>query len=627
MGLAVRMSGRKRGQWLRGVAVVVALLTAATVGGQTAEPNYCWWRPTCLGLAPSLTATAGMALGPVAKLRVEEITPKEKSTIVTTTGSRVEVGWLLLCSQRLPVERDRLVVLGIGPVASVERIDDFTCQMEGGYASLTYQGDSVLIIKAKLDVTIDLLVVFKPEYQAQVKGGILAMDAEGGFGIFATDDGAFQGQKRPTFWGSLGMSFGERDAAGRAQFCRTGKAKAADGTIAQGPQWQKDFGELSYRLKTGQELWLAIFPPQPPPTGEAFGAAVGKPDNPYEDAPVDRAKLSPAEYEAYRQKKSERYNRFTPYPGNEILRLVNPAAFLHHAGLQRDLRTQTIVGPLYRNGGSISFRQTNALKVPLPIALKWDAPGWQVSPPAVALTPEPNAVAEATFTFGPSPAGPPPKLLVTYELPGVDGKAFTQTQVFAMPVNETTAVPRLPALDGLDAVARALKDQPPRLIRAENQDLAELRLAVAGDRLAVSALVRDDRCRPDIPQWTHAIFDVYLSRPGSTQIRQFSFQPSSPKGDQIIIFNENGRKCGDAQFPARVVAAQPAGYEVHALIPLQDGLLTADTDRFLLDAAVVAGRGTFNLLYTGEPGRCAYRNNRYFALALVPARPPPPPAQ
>lgn len=636
---------RSRTVGMAGVVVSLALVSAAPC--RAADERYCWsWRATSLGCAPFRTVGPNSPSGAGPGLRLERVDVGERgATSITSTGARFDLSWWpLICAQRLPVERDLLLLRsGIGTVRTVTQIDDFTCQVECGGAWLTFQGDSVVIIKPKLDTTVDLLVMFKPEYQAQQKGCVLAMDANGGFGVYPTEDGAFLGQTRPAFWGGFGMSF-ERDKAGRAHFARYGKASVG-GKVLKGPEWQKDFGELSYHIKGGQELWISIFPPQQPLDAKAFAASVGEQDNPFEDGNFDKSKSSQEEYLTYRGKWIERANRFTPHPGRDIRRLVNVPAFFHNADLLKDTRNGLdIEGSLYRDGGTISVSQTNLMKGPLSVSLKWEAPGWQVSPQEIKLDPGPNAVSRATFTFGPSATGSAPRLLATYELPGTDGNVVSLTQFFAMPVNETTGVPRLAALGGLDALVEALKDQKPRVIRSDGDGFVRTRQAEAnapqgpklhvmpapGDsfaeiRLAVHARVSDPRCQPAAPQWQGSGFgmtavDIYIGRPGKAEVRQFHFRALSPTGDKTIIFNENGRACGEADFPCRIIAVKPFGYEVHALIPLRDCLLEANTEQFLVDVALIV-KNQFKLLYTGDPVRCAYRNSRYFAKAIVPEAP------
>lgn len=585
------------GSWSASVLVCIAGLIFLRPGlCPAADDNHNWGRPTGLGTFPCLPTDMTADSRTTAPCRVEEIKfDKSRALLVTTTGSRLEWGrYSIILSQRLPTEREVVVVRGVGgPIQSVEQIDDSTCHIESGYAWVTMQGNSNVIIKAKLAISIDLLALFKAGYQVQQKGCHLAVDTQGGFGSFATDDEAFVGQSRP--------------------FC-----------------------EFWYRLKAGQELWLSIFPQQPPPDPKAVSESMSA------SIATIRKILPPN----------------TAVPSSDVLRLVNVGAFLHNAAAIQTLRgNQDITGLLYQSGGTVTFRQVNPLKTALPVTLKWHAPGWNVTPSEARLSPEGGTEAQVTFTLSPveregpgvsgSATGPLPSLRVTCDATRSGGNPVPQTHVFAMPVNATTAVPRLPALPGLDAMVEALKDQRPRVIGSESDEFietrrsegasghepqlrlargpgpssAEVRLALTGDRLALHARVADPRCLPEVSQWSGGSFgiagiDFYVSSSAGTQIRQFHFRALSPAGDKALIFNENGQKVGDANFPCRIVAVKPFGYEVHALIPLKDCLLEPDAEQFLFDVALLL-RDQYRLLYTGDPTRCAYRNNRYFGMAIV----------
>lgn len=227
------MSAFRSAYFLGLIAIVVGVLASATVNTCRAEePSFCWWRPMSQGYAPFRAADAASAPGgfwgagpagadAMRAMRIEIIKSDKNAryaTTVTSTGSRFELAWPLICAQRLPIERDLAIVrFQRGGMLSIEQPDDFTCHVEYSNSSITYMGDSSLIIKAKTEMTVDFLVLFKPEYQAQQGGSVLAMDSTGGIGVCAMNDDAFRGQKRPTFWGDFGMSF-KRDDAGRAQF-------------------------------------------------------------------------------------------------------------------------------------------------------------------------------------------------------------------------------------------------------------------------------------------------------------------------------------------------------------------------------------------------------------------------
>lgn len=628
-----------------GLATLGIALLAGTA--RAADENFCWWRPTSLATARPEKPDPGAAPGPAAKIESVKVLPGGVSLV--TTAATFDLGWPLVCAQRLPAERDIAVLnFGHGVLLSVEQIDDYTCQMDYATACVTFLGDSVVVIKPKIEMDVSLLLMFKPDYQAQQKGAVLALDRSGGVGVSVTNDDSFISQKRPAFWGNFALSF-NTTPAGLPHFVRGAKALGPDGKFAVGPKWQPDFGEVLYRLKAGQEIWVSIFPAQSPLETQAYIDAVGKQANPFEEVFPNSKDLSPEEYAAARAKKIEKMNAFDPNPGEDIRRFVSIPTFFHDAATRKEIRNNVeLSAQLYRTGGTASFKQTNPFKTPLPVTLKWDAPGRKVTPAEIKLGPEPGAVAEAAFTFGPAPASAPtPRLLAIYEVTGPDGKPRTQTHVMAARVNEVTEVPRIAALKDLDAVVAALKDQKPRIVRGEGQaftdkpaeqatpepesllrvapsigdSAAEIRLAVAGDCLAFHARVTDPRCTPEVPAWSGKEFgmagiDLYVSAPGSTRVRQFHFQALSPKGDKNLIFNENGHKAGDPTYLCRVVPLTPSGYEIHALIPLKDCLLEPGASEFLVDVALLL-KSQFRLMYTGDPVRCGYRNNRYFAKAAV----------
>ena len=183
-------------------------------------------------------------------------------------------------------------------------------------------------------------------------------------------------------------------------------------------------------------------------------------------------------------------------------------------------------------------------------------------------------------------------------------------------------VPRLGKLKNLDAVRDALVKVPPETVRAGDTAVAELRMGLAGDHLAVLLRSFDPRCRADAAEWKGCNVDVYLAKPGKRTVRQFVFFATSPKGESRLEAWEHGKKRETPEFPWRIVPRKPFGYEVHARIPLSECLLDPGVGQFLTDMAVVAPtepgeKPKFSLLFTGPSSRCAFRNNRYYALAVV----------
>lgn len=194
-------------------------------------------------------------------------------------------------------------------------------------------------------------------------------------------------------------------------------------------------------------------------------------------------------------------------------------------------------------------------------------------------------------------------------------------------------IPRLPAL-ALDGVKAALAKQPAYSIWNLDQPVTELRFAVAGDALAVHAVVRDGRCRADLPEWKGSNLDIYVSKPGSWAgdenekfrgyhgiVRQLVLKPAGP-ATVTFTGHESGKDYPLPEFPLAVTPLQPGGYELAALIPLSHLLLDAKTDTFLLESAVVTGAGPgaptfFNRCFLRGVDGGAFRDNTQFAVVTV----------
>jgi hypothetical protein len=211
-----------------------------------------------------------------------------------------------------------------------------------------------------------------------------------------------------------------------------------------------------------------------------------------------------------------------------------------------------------------------------------------------------------------------------------------------LPQPEETArveitVPRLPVL-ALDGVKTALAKQPAYLIWHVDQQVAELRVAVAGDALAVHAVVHDGRCTPDQAAWKDSNLDLYVSKVGSWAgdenekfrgyhgvVRQLVLKPTGPTA-LAFTAHLSGKDDTMPAFPCAVTPLPVAGYEFTALIPLTSLLLDAKTDTFLLEAAVVTAPGpgaplAFNRCFLRGVDGGAFRDNTAFAVVTVKEKP------
>jgi len=141
--------------------------------------------------------------------------------------------------------------------------------------------------------------------------------------------------------------------------------------------------------------------------------------------------------------------------------------------------------------------------------------------------------------------------------------------------------PALAALPGLLAQAE------PREARLSDGPVAEVRVALAGDVLAVVATVRDVAVRRGDPIWRGSCFELFGCAGTGQAIGQIFLAP--PAGDAPAA----AFRLADAIVPApeievATLAADPDGYTLAALIPLPLLCLEPDASEFLLDGVATA---------------------------------------
>lgn len=200
----------------------------------------------------------------------------------------------------------------------------------------------------------------------------------------------------------------------------------------------------------------------------------------------------------------------------------------------------------------------------------------------------------------------------------------------AAPERPQLTIRRLQALT-LDTLATALANEPPQAIWANQTQVAELRLAVAGDALAVHAKVRDAQCRGPQETWPGGSLDLYVANPVNVGrvlhntdgpiVRQVVFQAVPPQEgaqamvkqftfdakNQVVPWETRG------EFPWRIAPAEAFGYELTALIPLSYLVLTGESTGFLLECAVVAApaagaKPSFCRMFASQADAGAFRD-------------------
>ncbi len=201
------------------------------------------------------------------------------------------------------------------------------------------------------------------------------------------------------------------------------------------------------------------------------------------------------------------------------------------------------------------------------------------------------------------------------------------------------AVRRLGTLT-LDKLAGALSNEAPEIVWLNQDKVAELRLAVAGDALAVHLRVADRQCTGPQEKWTGGGTDLYIANPTNVArvmhnqegpvVRQVVFRVVKPKDEAQVMVKQYTmdeknvvipwEAKGD--FPYSLTPIEPYGYEIKALIPLSQLVLTKDSKEFLLECAVSAAAGpgaksTFNRLFATKGDAGAFRDASLSALVKI----------
>lgn len=201
------------------------------------------------------------------------------------------------------------------------------------------------------------------------------------------------------------------------------------------------------------------------------------------------------------------------------------------------------------------------------------------------------------------------------------------------------SVRRIGALT-LDTLGAALAKEPPQVLWLNQDKLAELRLAVAGDALAVHLRVADRQCAGPQEKWTGGSADLYIANPANVGrvkhnedgpiVRQVVFQAVKPKDEARVTVRQYTMDeknvvipwKADGDFPYNITPLEPYGYELKALIPLSQIVLAKDSKEFLLECAVSAagapgGKPSFNRMFATTSDSGAFRDSSLSARVNV----------
>ena len=159
-------------------------------------------------------------------MRIELATETSGKIEVVTTGAKFELGsqGAIQCQQRIPRER-RVLEISFTPAVGpfhIQKQDGFSCTVSCRAGTLTFQGDSVVILNTNQNTKAIFKGFFNPAYHAEKEGKWILMDAEGGFGIYPVAN------------------------------------KQASAPVFTKAPW-----DIAYEFAGGDEVWLSVFPPRP----------------------------------------------------------------------------------------------------------------------------------------------------------------------------------------------------------------------------------------------------------------------------------------------------------------------------------------------------------------------------
>lgn len=167
-------------------------------------------------------------------MKIERAEQTGEGMTAASTGAEfmLDNAGVMRCFQRIPIRRE-VARVKLSPCASAPVLKDrgdFACTVVADGADLTIQGDSLVIVKARKDLTLSLNGLFKPAYHAGKDGRWMFIDGLGGWGVYPVAN-----------------------------------------KESRSPDLKQKEWSLEYQLKKGDEVWLSVFPPRPYNWQRAYG--------------------------------------------------------------------------------------------------------------------------------------------------------------------------------------------------------------------------------------------------------------------------------------------------------------------------------------------------------------------
>ena len=190
-------------------------------------------------------------------------------------------------------------------------------------------------------------------------------------------------------------------------------------------------------------------------------------------------------------------------------------------------------------------------------------------------------------------------------LPGDPNSA--PAKVTRLHINAMTPAP---ALDKLNA---AFDDKVFRAIKNDSSKVADLRMALAENYLALQVKVYDMRITMANADWDDAIFEIAASTPDTKVMRRLVFQPKTGVGD-VTLYLDGEKQATPMTIKWQSSHLKDGGYEIDALVPLNVLQIDPTTPTFLFEVATTVlvktgGKPIFGSLFGSVEG---YKDNAHF---------------
>ena len=192
---------------------------------------------------------------------------------------------------------------------------------------------------------------------------------------------------------------------------------------------------------------------------------------------------------------------------------------------------------------------------------------------------KPGEAVEHTFTLRTKPNAK--ASFVTAYLPLSERRLVTRRVELPIPVMGRS-MKRFAAVDDVKHIKALLADVTPHTISAEGITTASVRMAVAGDYLAIDAAMRDAQVMQHRRPWKGSAVEIFGAEVGSNKVGQVFLQPAADGEPAKGLVSE-----GKVQVVAsdiKVASESTAeGYRLFALVPLKRLNLSADAQAIRLE--------------------------------------------